>query len=114
MSQGGSRRAQPFRFSARLAQSRKVTVLMGAGVSAESGVPTFRGEGGLYRRYEATSLATPEAWERDAGLVWEFYNYRTERVRGSSRASRIDERRSPHVPTIAVRCASPVGSVPGA
>jgi NAD+-dependent protein deacetylase sirtuin 5 len=57
-----------------------VTVLSGAGVSAESGVPTFRGEGGLWRRYEATSLATPEAWERDPGLVWEFYNYRRERV----------------------------------
>jgi NAD-dependent deacetylase sirtuin 5 len=69
-------------FQSRLGLSRKVTVLTGAGISAESGVPTFRGEGGLWRRYEATSLATPEAWERDPGLVWEFYNYRRERVAG--------------------------------
>jgi hypothetical protein len=40
-------------------------VLSGAGVSAESGIPTFRGEGGLWRKYEATMLATPQAFVRD-------------------------------------------------
>lgn len=68
-------------FQSRLGRSRKVTVLTGAGVSAESGIPTFRGAGGLWRRYEATKLATPEAWERDPGLVWEFYNHRRELAR---------------------------------
>ncbi|MCC6557901.1 MAG: NAD-dependent deacylase [Polyangiaceae bacterium] len=66
----------------RLARARKVAVLTGAGVSAESGVPTFRGAGGLWRRYEATALATPAAWERDPGLVWEFYHHRREVVLG--------------------------------
>ena len=55
-----------------------VAVLTGAGVSAESGVPTFRGAGGLWREYAAQSLATPEAFEDDPSLVWEFYHYRRE------------------------------------
>ncbi|MCO5612459.1 hypothetical protein L7F22_066726 [Adiantum nelumboides] len=54
----------------------KVTVLTGAGVSAESGIPTFRGEGGLWRSWSATELATPEAFAVDPSLVWEFYHYR--------------------------------------
>ena len=53
-----------------------LTVMTGAGVSAESGIPTFRGAGGLWRTYFAMDLASPEAWKRDPGLVWEFYNYR--------------------------------------
>ena len=61
-----------------LQSARSVVVLTGAGVSAESGVPTFRGAGGLWRTYQATSLATPEAFSRDPKLVWEFYNYRRE------------------------------------
>ncbi|AKT38144.1 SIR2 family NAD-dependent protein deacylase [Chondromyces crocatus] len=63
-------------FQDKLRQARKITVLTGAGVSAESGVPTFRDAGGLWRRYKATDLASPEAWQRDPGLVWEFYNHR--------------------------------------
>lgn len=62
----------------KLRQSESVVVLTGAGISAESGVPTFRGEGGLWRNYRATDLATPEAFQRDPGLVWEFYNWRRE------------------------------------
>lgn len=58
--------------------SQSVVVLTGAGVSAESGVPTFRGAGGLWRTYNALSLATPEAFASDPKLVWEFYNYRRE------------------------------------
>ena len=61
-----------------LRNAQSVAVLTGAGVSAESGVPTFRGAGGLWREYSATSLATPEAFRGDPKLVWEFYNYRRE------------------------------------
>ncbi len=50
--------------------------LTGAGVSAESGVPTFRGAGGLWKQYRAEDLATPEAFARDARLVWEWYGWR--------------------------------------
>lgn len=60
----------------RLRSARAVTVLTGAGISAESGVPTFRGKDGLWRNYSATDLATPEAFERDPRLVWEWYRWR--------------------------------------
>ena len=60
----------------------RVLVLTGAGVSAESGVPTFRGAGGLWREYRAEQLATPEAFARDPRLVWEWYGWRREVVRG--------------------------------
>ena len=53
-----------------------MAVLTGAGVSAESGVPTFRGEDGLWRNYRAEDLATPYAFRRDPELVWEWYNWR--------------------------------------
>ncbi len=59
-----------------LRDAHSVAVLTGAGVSAESGVPTFRGAGGLWRTYSATSLATPEAFHADPRLVWEFYDHR--------------------------------------
>jgi NAD-dependent deacetylase len=57
-----------------------VAVLTGAGISAESGVPTFRGDGGLWNNYRAEDLATPEAFARDAKLVWEWYNWRREQI----------------------------------
>jgi NAD-dependent deacetylase len=53
-----------------------ITVLTGAGVSAECGIPTFRGEGGLWKTYRAEDLATPGAFSKDPGLVWEWYDYR--------------------------------------
>jgi NAD-dependent deacetylase len=53
-----------------------ITVLTGSGISAESGVPTFRGEDGLWRHYRAEDLATPQAFARDAALVWEWYDWR--------------------------------------
>lgn len=65
-----------------LSKSPSITILTGAGISAESGVPTFRGAGGLWRTYAATDLATPEAWRRDPGLVWEFYDYRRQIMKG--------------------------------
>ena len=60
----------------RLAECRRLTVLTGAGVSAESGVPTFRGKDGLWQGFRATDLATPQAFSRDPKLVWNFYNWR--------------------------------------
>lgn len=53
-----------------------MAVLTGAGISAESGVPTFRGSGGLWRNYSPQQLATPEAFERDPVLVWQWYDWR--------------------------------------
>ena len=53
-------------------------VLTGAGVSQESGIPTFRGKDGLWRKYDATQLATPYVFENDPKLVWEWYNWRRE------------------------------------
>jgi NAD-dependent deacetylase len=64
----------------RLRSARRVTVLTGAGVSAASGVPTFRGSGGLWRQYRAEDLATPEAFARDPRLVWEWYDWRRQIV----------------------------------
>jgi len=58
----------------------RITVLTGAGVSAASGVPTFRGAGGLWRNHSVQDLATPEAFRRDPKLVWEWYNWRREVV----------------------------------
>jgi NAD-dependent protein deacetylase/lipoamidase len=60
----------------RLASAQSVAVLTGAGISAESGIPTFRGAGGLWNNYRAEDLATPEAFARDSRLVWEWYNWR--------------------------------------
>jgi NAD-dependent deacetylase len=60
----------------------EVLALTGAGVSAESGVPTFRGPGGLWREYRFEDLATPEAFERDPTLVWEWYAWRREVIAG--------------------------------
>jgi NAD-dependent deacetylase len=62
----------------RLASAQSVAVLTGAGISAESGIPTFRGAGGLWNNYRAEDLATPEAFARDSRLVWEWYNWRRE------------------------------------
>lgn len=63
-------------FQKHLASSKRVLALCGAGLSAASGLPTFRGAGGLWRNNDATSLATPEAFEASPGLVWQFYGYR--------------------------------------
>ena len=59
-----------------LARARKVAVLTGAGISAESGIPTFRGQDGLWKRYRAEELATPTAFAADPRLVWEWYDWR--------------------------------------
>ncbi|MCX6596667.1 MAG: NAD-dependent deacylase [Acidobacteria bacterium] len=59
-----------------LRQARSVMVLTGAGISAESGIPTFRGAGGLWRNFRPEELATPEAFARDPKLVREWYQWR--------------------------------------
>jgi NAD-dependent deacetylase len=64
----------------RLRTARRVVALTGAGISAESGVPTFRGPGGLWRQYRPEDLATPEAFARDPQLVWEWYAWRRETI----------------------------------
>ncbi len=59
-----------------LAGSKKIVVLTGAGISAESGIPTFRGKNGLWKTYRAEELATPAAFSHNPKLVWEWYNWR--------------------------------------
>ncbi|PWY76960.1 putative SIR2 family histone deacetylase [Aspergillus heteromorphus CBS 117.55] len=63
-------------FTEYLKGCKRIIALLGAGISASSGLPTFRGAGGLWRSYEATDLATPEAFDANPDLVWQFYSYR--------------------------------------
>ncbi|XP_058235229.1 NAD-dependent protein deacylase sirtuin-5, mitochondrial [Hemibagrus wyckioides] len=63
------------------AKAKHIAIITGAGVSAESGVPTFRGAGGYWRKWQAQDLATPRAFSHDPSLVWEFYHYRREVMR---------------------------------
>ena len=60
----------------KLSAADSVFVLTGAGVSAESGIPTFRGVDGLWRNYRIEEVASPRAWHRDPQLVWDFYSMR--------------------------------------
>jgi len=60
-----------------------VTVLSGAGISAESGIPTFRGEDGLWKNFRPEDLATPEAFSKDPKLVWEWYEWRRKLIKDS-------------------------------
>ncbi len=60
--------------------SKYLTALTGAGVSAESGIPTFRGKDGLWNRYRPEELATPQAFSRNPQLVWEWYAWRMKLV----------------------------------
>jgi NAD-dependent deacetylase len=64
-----------------LARTEEVCVLSGAGMSAESGVPTFRGEDGLWKNYRPETLATPQAFRKDPRLVWEWYDWRRGLIR---------------------------------
>ena len=60
----------------RLARTKFLLVITGAGISAESGIPTFRGTDGLWKNYRAEELATPDAFERDPETVWQWYDWR--------------------------------------
>ncbi|MBM9502239.1 NAD-dependent deacylase [Leptospira sp. 201903071] len=55
---------------------KRITAITGAGISAESGVPTFRGADGLWKSFRAEELATPQAFQKDPELVWEWYHWR--------------------------------------
>ncbi|XP_028157122.1 NAD-dependent protein deacylase sirtuin-5, mitochondrial-like [Ostrinia furnacalis] len=66
------------KFKQDLKTAKNIAFLSGAGISSESGIPTFRGRGGYWRRYSAASLATPEAFNENPSLVWEFYHHRRE------------------------------------
>ena len=61
----------------------RVLVVTGAGVSAESGIPTFRGKDGYWRNLDPIKLATPEAFARDPELVWQWYRERRQRIRNA-------------------------------
>jgi NAD-dependent deacetylase len=63
-----------------VAQKKKLVVLTGAGISAESGLKTFRDGDGLWEGYNIEDVATPRAWKKDPRLVLEFYNYRRKNV----------------------------------
>lgn len=60
----------------RLRSAERVLALTGAGISAESGIPTFRGEDGWWKKEDPTKLATQAAFDRDPSYVWEWYEYR--------------------------------------
>lgn len=59
-----------------LRQAEKIVILTGSGISAECGIPTFRGEDGLWKTYRAEDLATPTAFRHNPELVWEWYDWR--------------------------------------
>ncbi len=61
----------------------KIIVLTGAGISAESGIQTFRDAGGLWEGYKIEDVATPEAWHRNPGVVLDFYNERRKQLLGT-------------------------------
>ena len=61
--------------------AQRFLIITGAGISAESGIPTFRGKGGYWRNFDPAKLATPEAFARDPKLVWEWYRERRQRIR---------------------------------
>jgi NAD-dependent protein deacetylase/lipoamidase len=66
----------PERLVTSLQRASRVAVITGAGMSAESGIPTFRGAGGLWRSFRPEDLATPQAFDRDPATVWAWYRWR--------------------------------------
>ncbi|KAH8829460.1 DHS-like NAD/FAD-binding domain-containing protein [Flagelloscypha sp. PMI_526] len=64
-----------------LNESRNILLVSGAGLSAPSGIATFRGVGGRWRKYDSASLATLSAWQENQSRVWQFFHYRREEVR---------------------------------
>ena len=61
----------------------RILVITGAGVSAESGIPTFRGRDGYWQKLDPAKLATPEAFANNPKLVWEWYRERRQRIRSA-------------------------------
>lgn len=66
----------PVELITRLKPAQRVVVLTGAGISAESGLPTFRGDGGLWKKYKAEDLASIDGFLQKPDVVWEWYEYR--------------------------------------
>lgn len=66
--------------SARIRDSQKIVFVTGAGISQESGIPTFRGKDGLWRKYDAMQLATIDAFYENPKLVWEWYEERRKNI----------------------------------
>ena len=64
----------------RICDSKRVVFVTGAGISQESGIPTFRGKDGLWKNYDVMKLATIEAFYENLRLVWEWYNQRRENI----------------------------------
>ncbi len=64
----------------KLKNAKKIVFVTGAGISQESGIPTFRGKDGLWRNYDAMKLATIEAFYENPNLVWEWYNERRNNI----------------------------------
>lgn len=62
-------------------KASRITVLTGAGISAESGIPTFRGEQGFWRQQRPEDIATPQAFWRDPKFVWEWYDLRRQTIK---------------------------------
>jgi NAD-dependent deacetylase sirtuin 5 len=67
-------------FQEYLSSSERILALCGAGLSASSGLPTFRGAGGMWKNMRAADLATPQAFQRDPAQVWEFYEMRRQKA----------------------------------
>jgi NAD-dependent deacetylase len=63
-----------------LAETERLVVLTGAGISVESGIPPFRGPGGLWRSFRPEELANPQAFQRNPRLVWEWYDWRRGKI----------------------------------
>ncbi|VDB83989.1 unnamed protein product [Peniophora sp. CBMAI 1063] len=71
-------------FRQALADAQHILVLSGAGLSVSSGIATFRGKGGMWRKYDSASLATLAAWQENQSRVWQFFHYRREEIRKAS------------------------------
>ena len=72
---------EPLRTLRTSLEGARIVAFTGAGISSESGIPTFRGAGGLWRNFSAERLATPEAFASDPRLVWEWYDWRRQIIR---------------------------------
>jgi NAD-dependent deacetylase len=60
--------------------ANNIVILTGAGISAESGIPTFRGDQGLWKEYKPEDIATPRAFAEDPKFVWEWYDLRRQTI----------------------------------
>ena len=72
------------KISNQLKKAEKIVFVTGAGISQESGIPTFRGKDGLWRKYDPMKLATIDAFYEDPKLVWEWYEERRKNILGAN------------------------------